>query len=117
MFSTDLEIKELPDGKKKLTYPLIYDKFLVPIGFITDYASIPRVPLIYLIFNDVANRPAVLHDYLYSNSTISRKYADETFLRAMKEERVPNWKAKVMYFAVRLFGKGVRQQAYGFIKE
>lgn len=122
MFITDLIVRELTGGKKQLTLPLIYtDKdnktFVVPLGFITDYASVPRLPFLYLVFSGVANRAATLHDFFYSCSWVPRKRADSDFLAAMITEGTPKWKAYAMYYAVRLFGKGVREKAYGFINE
>ena len=121
MFISDLMVRELADGKKQLALPLLYlhdgVPFVVPVGFITDYASVPRTPFIYWIFNGVANRAATLHDFLYSSASIPRKVADEIFLSAMIEDNTSDVKAYAMYFAVRLFGKCVREKAYGFINE
>jgi hypothetical protein len=58
----------------------------VPIGFQTDLASVPRVPLVFLWWGDRAHRPAVLHDYLYrtdSNPSVDRATADRTFRQAI----------------------------------
>lgn len=119
MFITDLVVKELLDGKKELQKPLVYvDKnnntFIVKVGFITDYASIPRLPIIFLIFEGLDNRAAALHDSLYSNPKYNRKVADNLFLEAMLSDKAtPKWKAYLAYYAVRLCGKKVRFDAYG----
>jgi hypothetical protein len=121
MFKSNLIVQELPGGKKQLTLPLIYQEgeeaFIVPVGFTTDYASIPRVPLIYLVFEGTANYAATLHDFLYSSKEVSRVRADNIFLNASIGEGTPKWKAYCMFYAVRLCGKGVRKTAYGFIHE
>lgn len=39
----------------------------VPEGFITDLASVPRLPLAYLIAGSRFPAPAVVHDYLYQH--------------------------------------------------
>jgi len=121
MFISDLVVRELADGKKQLKLPLIYQNgesaFIVPLGFLTDFASIPRLPLIYLVFNGLSNKAATLHDYLYSSRGFSRSRADQTFLQAMLAENTPKWKAYCAYYAVRLCGKGVREAEYGFINE
>lgn len=53
----------------RLTRELIWineDKSVViPEGFETDLASVPRLPIIYTIWGNRAHREAVLHDYLY----------------------------------------------------
>ena len=89
--------------------PLIYltkkkGKIVVPSGFITDKASIPK------IFWSVVGNPsgkyapaAVIHDWCYFKKLYSRKRCDQIFEEAMKESKV-NWlKRKLMYWAVRLF--------------
>lgn len=72
----------------------------VPAGFQTDYASVPRVPFLFLIFGDYAHASATLHDYLRSIKSLPPKVANEIFYRAMLAERVPHWRAWMMYMAV-----------------
>lgn len=76
----------------------------VPEGFITDLASIPRLPFIYLILNGVADMPGVLHDYLYSCGKYDRAECDKIFLDAMLSIGISKWKAYAIYTGVRLFG-------------
>lgn len=76
----------------------------VPKGFVTDLDTIPMLPLLYLLIKGRARWAALLHDYLYSGTSVDRKTADLLFLRAMLEEDVPHWVAKAMYWAVRGFG-------------
>ena len=60
---------------------------IVPEGFQTDFASVPRVPLFYALFGDRAHRESVIHDYLYRSDSfpsLSRSQADNVFLEAMK---------------------------------
>nr|DAS31626.1 MAG TPA: Protein of unknown function (DUF1353) [Caudoviricetes sp.] len=80
---------------------------VVPKGFRTDYASVPR------IFRNIINsygkhgRAAVVHDWLYSNQCkidITREEADKIFLEIMKECGVGSIKRNLMYRMVRLFG-------------
>lgn len=80
----------------------------VPEGFITDFASTPKA--LYSIFPPVGiyNKAAMVHDFLYSGECplkIERAQADLFFLQAMAVLKVPKWKRKLMYFAVKLFGK------------
>lgn len=37
----------------------------VPHGYLTDFASVPRIPFAYLLFGGKGSRAAVIHDYLY----------------------------------------------------
>lgn len=80
---------------------------IVPKGFKTDYASVPR------IFRNIINsygkhgRAAVIHDWLYSKEcplNITREKADKIFLEIMEEWGVSKLKRKFMYRMVRLFG-------------
>ena len=80
---------------------------VVPKGFKTDYASVPR------IFRNIINsygkhgRAAVVHDWLYSSKCtldVTREEADKIFLEIMKECGVGVIKRNLMYRMVRLFG-------------
>jgi len=76
----------------------------VPEGFNTDFASTPK--LLYPIFPPIGiyNKAAMVHDYLYTSAILPRKEADLFFLQAMEVLQVPNWKRKLMFWAVRCFG-------------
>src|SRR5262245_53342865 len=77
----------------------------VPGGYFTDLASVPRLPLAYLVAGGRAPKSAVLHDYLYATQA-GRDYADKVFLAAMKAEGINRFLARAMYWAVRGFGEG-----------
>ena len=108
-FTTKLAITEYANGsyKWKLTEELVYhgkiDKFVVPVDFVTDFASVPR-PL-WGIFPPYGKhtKAAVVHDYLYVTGNVSRKDADGIFSRMMRENGV-KWRRPFMWTAVRLFG-------------
>ncbi len=78
---------------------------VVPEGFITDFASIPKaVRFAYPPFGRHA-KAAVLHDWLYAVGEPGRKkYADRIFFDAMTELEVDDAKRDVMFEAVSLFG-------------
>lgn len=114
-FLTSLQVRRASDGEPgawELVAPLIYSGnvlkhvVIVPIGFRTDFASVPRVPFAYLLFGNVADEAAVLHDYAYTNNMtgITRKQADALFLEACDAMGTPSWKSRPMWAAVRLFG-------------
>ena len=110
-FMTDLCAVKA-NGTWKLTQPLIYHSDLVkwvsvPIGFKTDFASVPRIPVIYALVGDRAHYPAVIHDYLYSvdaKPNVSRKEADLVFLEAMEARGIGWLYRKMMYWGVRMGG-------------
>jgi hypothetical protein len=78
----------------------------VPIGFSTDYASVPRVPGVFELFGgDIGDDPAaVVHDYLYSLGKYPRDVCDAVFREALIACGVPAWKAYVMWLGVRVGG-------------
>lgn len=76
----------------------------VPAGFETDLASVPRLPVAYLLFGDASQEAAVIHDFLYSGGLVTRAQADEVFAEAMKAEGVAAWRRGPMWLAVRLAG-------------
>jgi len=83
----------------------VYSLFVVPAGFVTDYASVPRIPLAYWLTGDTAHASAALHDYLvrvhYVQGKLTWSQCAEVFIEAMKDEGVPAWRRVVMAWAVR----------------
>lgn len=79
--------------------------FEVPQGFKTDFASVPRFPGAWWIAGATAQRPAVVHDYLYRTQLVSRKEADQIFLEAMQCDGIGWTHRNLMYAAVRLGGR------------
>lgn len=81
-------------------------KYIIPQGFKTDLASIPR--LLWPIFAPQYSgfvAPAILHDYLYHcPNHISRQFADEVFYSALITQNVSPFTASKFYLGVRLFG-------------
>jgi hypothetical protein len=78
---------------------------IVPQGSTTDGASVPRclwsfIPPIGRYF-----KAAVVHDYLYYSHKFDRKTSDLIFYELMLRYDTYIWKAKLMYIAVRLFGR------------
>lgn len=76
----------------------------VPVGFKTDFASIPRVLWRVMPPVDIHRMAAIVHDWLYSQQVVTRKTADLIFEEAMGVLGVPWWKRKLMYWGVRSGG-------------
>jgi hypothetical protein len=90
----------------------------VPAGFQTDYASVPRVPIAYMLYGDTAHEAAVVHDYLYRidsviteilggikvNRTATKEEADRIFFIIMLEMGIDYDQAENMYKAVKFGG-------------
>ena len=80
------------------------DVVVVPKGFVTDLASIPRPLWAILPPFGRYTAAALLHDYLYFKQDRERWEADQVFLDAMIELNVRRWKRASMHRAVRMFG-------------
>ena len=79
----------------------------VPLGFETDLASVPRLPVVFF-FGDIGPYAAVVHDFLYSQQSdvaVSRRAADDVLLEALEVTGVAWWRRWPMWLAVRLFGR------------
>jgi hypothetical protein len=102
-----------PDsGKWILTKPLVYrsvvagQTFIVPAGFVTDLASVPRLPVVYWLTGDTCDEAAVVHDYLYSTHMTTRAVADSVLCEASKVMGEPAWRCRLMWAGVRIGGGG-----------
>lgn len=78
---------------------------VVPAGFETDFASVPRLPLFFWLAGDTCHKPAALHDYLYHRRTpVSRAVADDVLREASEATRVAAWRRWAMWAFVRIGG-------------
>ena len=117
-FLTPLDVRQRGYKKWMTLAPLVYEssvaqrRITVPAEFITDLASVPRLPLAYLIAGDRAPGPAVIHDWLYQwPEWGDRALADSVLLEAMAcEQPVLGYEAEskvirgLMWSAVRAGG-------------
>jgi len=76
----------------------------VPVGFVTDFASIPRVFWSVLPPDGQYTYPAIIHDYLYWNQSISRDKADKILRYAMEDFKVNSATIETIYAGVRAGG-------------
>lgn len=108
--SLRVELCDDAPGQWELVHPLVYrsivakETFVVPVGFRTDFASVPRLPFAFVLFGDVAQEAAVVHDFLYSTRAVSRKMADDVLVEAMGITGVAAWRRAPMWLGVRMFG-------------
>lgn len=80
----------------------------VPAGFVTDFASIPRVLWNWLPPTYYA-KPAILHDFLYyygkvGDTPVTRAEADKVFRDALGETGVNKARRWLMWMGVRVGG-------------
>lgn len=103
-FLTMLDCSPCDDSDKiwVLEHPLVFrsdliGKVTVPAGFQTDLASVPRVPLFYMLYGGRAHHEGVVHDLLYRKDAadhvefpegmkkeVTFSQANRVFLEAMK---------------------------------
>jgi len=103
-----LRVGDRPD-EWILEMPLYYvthagADLVVPPGFVTDLASIPR--LLYALFpvNGRHRAAAILHDWLYETQQCSRAESDRLFLDAMEDSGVRWTQRRAMWAGVRAGG-------------
>lgn len=85
---------------------LSYSKgeIVVPAGFDTDYASIPRIFWNIYPPDGSYTEAAVIHDFLYYEQPFDRDECDLVFYEAMTALGVPWLRRQIIYRAVRLGG-------------
>ena len=106
-----VDFKPFVDGRNWIVRePLTYkigisqDSITVPVGFVTDLASIPPALQSFIQQNGPYLLPAVVHDYLYWKQTCTRDQSDQILLLAMIEHEVPETKRFAIYQAVHFAG-------------
>lgn len=82
-----------------------YKAVTVPPGFVTDFASIPRIFWSVLRPDGEYAYAAVVHDYLYWTQARSREDADHIFKMAMEDFEIGAATVGAIYNAVRLGGE------------
>lgn len=106
-----VDFKPFVDGRnwivrERLTYRIgiSQDSLTVPVGFVTDLASIPPALQSFIQQNGPYLLPAVVHDYLYWKQTCTREQSDQILLLAMIEHAVPEAQRFAIYQAVHFAG-------------
>jgi hypothetical protein len=107
--------------------PLVYrigvsqDSITVPVGFVTDFASIPQALQAIIRANGPYILPAVVHDYLYWKQACTRQQADQILLLGMIENEVREIHRTAIHSAVTVagsfaWGDNARDRADGFVR-
>lgn len=87
------------------TIPGTGQRIVVPRGFVTDFASVPRIFWTVFPKHGEYTTAAIVHDYLYWRQQCTREQADELFEFVMKDSDVSSGTRFAIYGAVR-FGGG-----------
>jgi hypothetical protein len=89
-FASTLQLRLIGKGRWATTAPLILDsdvyggRITIPVDFITDLASVPRVPFAFMVTGSRAPQAAVPHDWLYQHPDFDdRSLADAIFYEIM----------------------------------
>ncbi len=95
-----------------------YEEVLVPTGFVTDFASIPKNFWTLLRPDGEYTYAAIIHDYLYWEQPRSREEADQIFKMAMQDFGISAVEVELIYGAVRFVGRfawnaNAKQKALG----
>ena len=80
-------------------------KISCPVGFISDGPSVPRVPLLYLLFGHRGKRAGVVHDWLYRNTLFVRSICDDIYREALSDSGKNAVTSNGMFAGVRVGGK------------
>lgn len=91
----------------RIDSPLLFNSetlglIAVPAGFLTDGASVPRIPLAWWLTGGHGNRASVIHDWLLDQHGVTRKVAAGVFREALEASGAPGWRTWLMYAGVRL---------------
>lgn len=103
----------LKDDLWEVHVPLFYELtkyqtkglIVIPKGFVTDLASVPRI--FWAIFPPFGKyaRAAIIHDYMAGSSSYTKDEAHRVFRDVMLEDGVPEWIAQLFYLFVEIFDK------------
>lgn len=114
VFLSSLEVEPAnpgqDDGNWTVTAPLVFQSdtaavtFTVPAGFVTNFASVPRIPIVYELVGDTSSEAATVHDWLYSTHPVTRAKADGVLREASAATGVPLWRRNLMWLGARVFG-------------
>jgi len=106
-FLTALDVRLVTDEIWMLAEPLKYyseelDLYItVQEGFQTDFASVPKLPIVYELWGTCTHREPVLHDWGYrKDSGLTFSQANKLFLEAMESTGKPFYIRWPMYLAV-----------------
>lgn len=111
-FTSKLLVEPIGGGKWELQEGFEYhvgcypsdEIIVVPKGFITDFASVPKP--FWPIIDPVGEhgKAAVIHDFCYATACYNKYRSDQIFLEGMIVLDVEKWKRETMFYAVVSFG-------------
>jgi len=114
-FYSDVILSPLPEHRYMLVEEYRYRDVVVPVGFVTNGADIPRVFWSFYPPNRSDYLPAVVvHDYLCSIGEYDK--ADRYFREILEALGIGDFDIFVLYGGVRFYSIGVRPVVQKFEK-
>ena len=118
-FQTPLITEEIDNKYARVAEPFMFwsdvlekngygGQVAVPVDFIFDYESIPRIPIVYWALAHTSKRGGTAHDYLYrfdSIPIVPREIADAVYEEIMTARKNWWWRRMLKYYGVRWFGR------------
>ncbi|WP_214405062.1 DUF1353 domain-containing protein [Pseudonocardia lacus] len=107
--SDELSVRAVDDDTWELLVALVYqgrdERFVVPAGFRTDFASVPQAVQWLVPTTGRYTRSVVLHDWLcgdpLAEGRLSSHDVDGILRRVLREEGVPLVRRRLMWVGVR----------------
>lgn len=109
-----------PDTSIVLLEDVIYDDFIIPAGYASDGASVPRaLSWLYPKYGEYL-KAAVVHDWLITDllptGNITSTQVDQVFKQAMAELNIPKARQWLMWAGVRLGAIGNKRRRRGSLR-
>jgi hypothetical protein len=117
----DVRVEQVGDVLWRLLAPIVWHgpagDYVVPAGYVTDFASVPRVMWWFAPQSGRWNAAAIIHDWLITDllptGAIRSAEVDKTFRSALAELGVPFAKRWLMWAGVRWGALGNRLRRSG----
>lgn len=111
---SDLVVKHIRHTREwEIKEKFVYEttggySIVVPVGYTTDGASIPRGLWNLFPPNGKYLEAAVVHDYIYTDlcHIFSKEQADDIFLDIMEELGISLWRRRILWAGTVVGGKG-----------
>lgn len=102
---SQLDVRVLDDDElfmltKNCRYTHGSFEYTVPAGFITDFASIPRLLRGIFKRNGKSRKPSVFHDHMVRNNWKTRECADRMFKQMLLDVGMSKWRAQIYFIGV-----------------
>jgi hypothetical protein len=120
----EIEVKVVDDVTWELLKDVVYKdhdvEYRVPVGYHTDFASVPRATSWLYPRTGAYSAAAIIHDWLITDllptGYVASNHVDYVFRNAMKELGVPFARRWVMWAGVRLGAIGNSKRRAGSLR-